>query len=44
MDGKEHVYAAAIKRESQPELSKFVPESTQAKTHERQSGTKKKAS
>ena len=44
MDGKEHVYAASIKTESQPELSKFVPESTKAKTHQRQCKTKKKAS
>ena len=44
MEGKEHVYAGAIKRESQPALTKFEPESTQAKTHGQQSRTKKKAS
>jgi short-subunit dehydrogenase len=44
MDGKEHVYAAPIRTESQPELRKFVPESSKAKTREKQSQTKKKAS
>ena len=44
MEGKEHVYAGAIKRESQPALTKFEPESTPAKTHGQQSRTKKKAS
>ena len=42
MEGKEHVYASSIRTEPQPELSKFVPESTKAKAHDRQSRTKRR--
>jgi uncharacterized protein len=44
MDGKDHVYASAMKTNSEREGSRFMPESTQAKRQDKQSETKKKAS
>jgi short-subunit dehydrogenase len=44
MDGKDHIYASSMKTKTQGELGKFIPESTKAKMHEKQSKPKSKAS
>jgi len=43
MDGKDHVYASSMKTKSQPEPSKFIPQSTKIKRPEKGSETRKKA-
>jgi len=40
MDGKDHIYASSMKTKAQGELGRFIPDSVQARQHEKQAEPK----